>query len=199
MQLHAFLEDFGEISQQSEDSVTLTDIDFEGQKLESFENGYKAGWEDAIKAHADDQNRLASDFTQNLQDLSFTYHEAYSQVLGAMTPLLDQMVKVLLPSLAREALGLHILDQLQEQCRSAGSPTVEVLVSPSNHSAVAKLMEQDFGYPLRLIEDEMLGDGQADIRFGETEQQIDLTSVLEGIEQAVKGFVYENNRKLAHG
>lgn len=199
MHLRDLLEDFSGPPQRAADRPGLSDSDLEGLKLESFEDGYKAGWDDAIKAQADDQTRIASDFSQNLQDLSFTYHEAYSQVLGAMTPLLEDMVNALLPALAREALGLHLLEQLQAQCRAIGCLDVEIVVAPQDSMAVRALLDRDFGFPIAVVESATMGEGQADIRFGETEQQIDLTGVLASIDQAVKGFAHENKRKIAHG
>ena len=71
-------------------------------QLDAFEEGYRAGWDDAIKAQSDDRTRI-SEFAQNLQDLSFTYHEAYSHAINAMTPLLEDIVRSVLPKIAHEA------------------------------------------------------------------------------------------------
>jgi flagellar assembly protein FliH len=199
MLLRDVLEDFGGTVRAATPGQTISDIDLEGQKLESFEEGYKAGWDDAIKAQSDDQTRIASDFAQNLQDLSFTYHEAYSQVLGAMTPLLEEIVHALLPTLARDALGLHIIEQLQAQSRAIGALEVEIVVSPLDRAAVTALLGRDFGFPLVITHSDTMGEGQADIRFGETEQQIDLTGILDSIDEAVKGFTQETKRNIAHG
>ncbi len=202
MQLRHFLEDFGTPSTARTartDGPALDESEVEAQKLESFEAGYRAGWDDAVKAHAEDHTRVSSAFGQNLQDLSFTYHEAYSQVVTAMTPLLEEMVNVLLPQIARDGLGQHIVTQLKDMAREVGSFEVVIAVAPVNAPAVAALLEEDFGFPLRLQEDDTLGEGQADIRFGETEKQIDLSDVLRTVSEAVQGFAHENRRQRANG
>ncbi|MGR3272717.1 ABC transporter ATP-binding protein [Thalassococcus profundi] len=200
MLLRDLLEDFSAPAQPAGASTAPepSDFDLEGAKLQSFEEGYKAGWDDAIAAQSADQSRIASDFAQNLQDLSFTYHEAYSHVMNAMTPLLEEMVRSLLPGLAREALGLQIVEQLQDRAREIGSLAVEISVAPQNVAAIAPLLERDFGFPLNLLPNDTLGDGQADIRFGDSESQVDLTGVLSSIDEAVQGFAHET-RRTAHG
>ncbi len=199
MRLQDFLEDFDGAAAFAPAQTRMSDDEVETLKLSAFEEGYRAGWDDAIKAQSDDRTRISSDFAQNLQDLSFTYHEAYSQVLNAMTPLLDDIVRSVLPKIAHEALGLHILEQLKAQSRAIGALGVEIVVSPENAEAVAGLLDQDFGFPLRVTEDETVAAGQADIRFGESEQQIDLSEVLTDVSAALQGFMHENRKKVVNG
>lgn len=194
------LEDFGSAMATPAAPAALHDDGaIEAARLEGFDTGYRAGWDDAIKAQNDDHARIASDFAQNLQDLSFTYHEAYSQVLNGISPLLEEVVGKLLPGTLRDTLGLHISDQLGAMAREIGALEVQIAVAPGNAEAVSPLIEQDFGFPLTLVEDDTLTDGQADIRFGETEKQIDLSGLLSDVAQAVQGFVHDNRRKNSHG
>jgi flagellar assembly protein FliH len=200
MRLQDFLEDFdGTPPVSILPQKSMSDDEVETLKLAAFEEGYRAGWDDAIKAQSDDRTRISSDFAQNLQDLSFTYHEAYSQVLNAMNPLLEDIVRSVLPKIAHEALGLHILDQLKAHSRTIGELGVEIVVSPENVEAVTGLMGQDFGFPLRVSEDDTMAAGQADIRFGESEQQIDLSEVLINVGAALQGFMHENRKKVVNG
>ncbi|PYG31063.1 ABC transporter ATP-binding protein [Pelagimonas varians] len=199
--LHQLLEDFAEIAPRIPDiaAPALDENELEGQKLEAFENGYRAGWDDAIKAQSDDKSRISSAFGQHLQDLSFTYHEAYSQVMNAMTPLLDEMVAALLPEMARATIGHHIVEQLQSMAHEIGTLEVIVAVSPANAEAIAPLLEGDFSFPLQLVQDDTLADEQADIRLGEIEKQIDLGDLIASVSDAIDGFAHDNRRKLANG
>lgn len=202
MTLRNVLEDFGAaptISQTFGGGPRIAEADLEAEKLEAFEQGYRAGWDDAIKAQADEKTRIASDFGQNLQDLSFTYHEAYSRVLNAMGPLLQEMVETLLPEMSRATLAGHIIEQLEEHAKSAGVLGVTILVAPENLSSVEPLMAKDYGFPITLDADDTLGEGQADIRFDESEQQIDLTDTVKAMRDAIEAFAYENHRKVANG
>lgn len=198
--LQSFLEDFSvaPVAVANPAMGALTE-DIESIKLDSFETGYKAGWEDAAKSQSDDRTRISSGFGQHLQDLSFTYHEAYAQVMNAMAPLLEDMVSILLPDAARSSLSAHIVDQLTEHAREIGEMEVVIAVNPRNAEAIQPLLEQDFGFPVSLTQDDTLAEEQADLRFANTEKQIDLTEALNAINEAIKGFAYENKRKVSNG
>ncbi|WP_121629564.1 ABC transporter ATP-binding protein [Tropicibacter alexandrii] len=200
--LQKLLEDFSSPEPSApalSEGPVFNESELEGQKLEAFENGYRAGWDDAVKAQSEDKARISSAFAQHLQDLSFTYHEAYSQVMNGMTPLLNEMVSVLLPSMARATLGLHVVEQLHAMAKEIGTMDVQILVAPTNIDAIAPLIEGDFGFPIELIPDDTVAEEQADIKFGSSERQIDLGDLIASVTEAVAGFAHDNRRKLANG
>ncbi|SDH84367.1 ABC transporter ATP-binding protein [Alloyangia pacifica] len=198
--LHDFLEDFAaRPSGTAAPAPEFGEAEVEAGKLESFDTGYRAGWDDAIKAQAEETHRIASDFAQNLQDLSFTYNEAYRQVLDGVSPLLEGILQALLPTLLHETLGLHLHEQLAGMAQEIARREVLIAVAPESAAQVTPLLEQDFGFPLRLEEDPTLAEGQADLRFGETEKQIDLSGLLDEVTRAVEGFAHDNRRNAAHG
>ncbi|MCA0941399.1 ABC transporter ATP-binding protein [Salipiger pacificus] len=198
--LRSFLEDFShQHSKPEAAAASVGTAEIDAAKLESFESGYRAGWDDAIKAQSEESGRIASDFSQSLQDLSFTYNEAYRQMLDAVTPLLEDMLQALLPRLLHETLGLHLREQLGAMAQEIARREVLIAVAPGTSEQVAPLLEQDFGFPLRLEEDETLAEGQADLRFGDTERQIDLSGLLEEVTRAVEGFAHDTRRNAAHG
>lgn len=203
--LGSLLEDFGSTAparrtaQPAPVDPSFSEAELEGKKLEAFEKGYRAGWDDAVKAQSDDRMRISSTFGQHLQDLSFTYHEAYTQVMNAVTPLLNEMVASLLPSIARDTLGHHIVDQLQAMSRQIGTMEVVIAVHSNKMEAVTPLLDHDFGFPIDLIPDDTLDEEQADIRFGQTERQIDLSDLIASVTEAVEGFAHDNRRKMKHG
>ncbi|AWI82394.1 ABC transporter ATP-binding protein [Alloyangia pacifica] len=198
--LRNFLEDFSRRPPRPEVTAAESGTEqVDALKLEAFDSGYRAGWDDAITAQSEESGRIASDFSQNLQDLSFTYNEAYRQMLDAVTPLLEEMLRALLPRLLHETLGLHLREQLSAMAQEIARREVLIAVAPGTSARVAPLLDQDFGFPLRLEEDETLAEGQADLRFGETERQIDMTGLLEEVTRAVEGFAHDTRRSAAHG
>ena len=86
--------DFGSFS----DPILTTDAassdEQESVRLEAFEKGYQAGWDDSSIAHQTEREKVSSELAQNLQDMSFTYHEAYAKLSLAMKPLLTKCVTV---------------------------------------------------------------------------------------------------------
>ena len=198
MSISHLLEDFGTKS-VSRASIAMTDVSLEEQRLESFEQGYKAGWDDALKAQNNTAVQISEEFARNLQDLSFTYREAYAHILKSMNPLLSQIVETVLPEMAQQTLGLRVVEQLQEMVKATGDTGIEVRVSSANQSAVAGLLKQEFGFPVAIEDDASLSDTQALLKFDETEKQIDLGEVLSCIGQAVSGFFHEHQKEVVNG
>lgn len=201
--LEDLLEDFGSkgggFATPVRSEPAISESELEGHKLESFEKGYRAGWDDAVKAHADERTHISSAFGQHLQDLNFTYHEAYGQMMNAVSPLLTEMVSALLPEIARATLGHHIAEQLEKLSAEIGGIAVEIAVAPDKIASVEPLLQADYGFPVRVVGDDTLAEEQADIRFGEQERQIDLGDLIASVTEAVQGFAHDNQRKMSHG
>lgn len=198
MAISHLLQDFGGVISAG-NQISLTDISLEEQRLESFEQGFKAGWEDAIKSQGGEQAKISSEFARNMQDLSFTYHESFSNAIKAMEPLLQQIVETVLPKIAHQTMGIRVIEQLREMARDQGSQKVLITVAPANRAAMEALLTEEFSFPLSVIEEPSLGEGQVYLKFGEAERQIDLDEVLNGIEQAVAAFFHENQKEVVNG
>ncbi|MHA6324455.1 FliH/SctL family protein [Roseivivax sp. CAU 1753] len=171
----------------------------EKHDLATFDQGYRAGWDDAVSAVDQEGKRLHSDFAQNLQDLAFTYREAYGHILAAMEPLLTEIADTILPAALHDSLGRHLTDRLLDHARSCGETLVEIAVSPAELSLVEPMVDADTGFPIKVVADGTLMPGQADIRFGDDhEERIDLTEIASEIREAITGFSTET-RRTAHG
>lgn len=195
MGISHMLEDFS--AQAEGDPVSLTELSLEEVRLEAFENGYKAGWDDAAKAQEDDLRRISADFAGNLRDLSFTYHEACSGMMAALRPVLTGMVETVLPKLAYDTLGARVVEQLEQIARSGMSQPVEIVTAPSNLEALETLLAGHEELPAVLRPEPSLGDGQVHIRFGTSEHEIDLDSVLTDIGTAMTGFISQTQKESA--
>ena len=88
MSLLHLLEDFGGTRGAAGSHPAPNDEEIETRRLAAFEEGYQAGWDDALHAHTQDRMRLTSDLAQNLLDMSFTYNEAYTHLFRELRPLL---------------------------------------------------------------------------------------------------------------
>jgi flagellar assembly protein FliH len=160
----------------------------ESERLEAFERGYRAGWDDATAAHETDQNRITAEFAHNLQTMSFTYFEARGAVMAEMETLLDGLVSTILPATLQAALGATILARMDNAMRAAAAVPVEIVVAPGNRDRMERLLEGRVAPPVVLRDEPSLGDGQAFLRFGEAEEQIDLERVLGDIRTAIEDF-----------
>lgn len=187
-----------ELSDAEPDQVALDRGEFEDAKLTSFEQGYAAGWDDAITAQDSETARLRADLGRNLLDLSFTYHEARSHVLHALEPLLRDMVGKVLPVIARQSLGQIVADHIAPLAEAMGSAPITVVAHPDSLAQIRQLLSQD-GLPLDFRQEPSLGEGQVYLRLGDTETRIDLDSVIAAIGAAVAAFFHIATEETANG
>jgi flagellar assembly protein FliH len=197
--LAALLPDFSQPVPRAPVGPTLTEAEVDACEARAYEKGYRAGWDDAVASRDADHDRLSADFAQNLKDLSFTYHEAYSHVLRAMTPLLEDIVTTILPAAVDDALAAHVVGELQNQADRLGGMSVKVSVAPEQLPLVEPVVMRDVGFPVELLADGALTPGQADIRLADREIRIDLGEIAEGIRTAITEFNHAAQGARAHG
>lgn len=160
----------------------------EEAKVASFEQGYSAGWDDAVAAQQGDQDKIRADLARNLQSLSFTFQDARSHVLQSIRPLILEMVNRLLPEVAREALAPTVLDAVMPMAEGLADAPVTLVLNPANRSQVEDLVAQATGLPMVIDEEPSMPDGQVYIRFGTAETKVDLAQVTADIGLAVRSF-----------
>ena len=160
----------------------------EEAKVASFEQGYSAGWDDAVSAQQGDQTRIRADLARNLQSLAFTFQDARSHVLQAIRPLILEMVDRLLPEVAREALAPTVLEALSPLADDLADAPLTLVLNPAVRGQVEDLVAQATDLPMVIEEEPSLPEGQVYIRFGPTETKVDLTQVTADIAIAVRAF-----------
>ncbi len=174
-------------SSQSNSSPAISEGELEGVRLQSYEKGYGAGWDDASKALEDDQDRISTEFARHLQELSFTYHEAHAALQQELSELVRGLVEKVLAPASQATLGEMLHARIAELSAQPQVP-VEVLVAPENVARLERLVAQAHGPPLRLVAEPSLGAGQAFLRFGASEEQIDIDAVMSELTLAVERY-----------
>ncbi len=180
-------------------TVVLNASDIEDVRLQAYEAGYSAGWEDAVKATSDDQNRIGSELANNLQKLGFTFQEARSHVLRSVQPLVTHLSTRLLPEMAQEVLAPIVLDTLTPLIDTLADAPIRVVLNPVSRPAVERLLSQAAGLPLIVEEEATLGEGQVYLRFGDSEHHIDLDQAVADIARAVHDFFDYAEKETEHG
>ncbi|WP_101067128.1 FliH/SctL family protein [Roseovarius salinarum] len=195
MTLARLLEDFGAVPASTAASGNETDL--EEYRLEAFEEGYRAGWDDSAAAQAQREDHVAADLAANLQRLSFTYHEAHAHILESIGPLMTEMAETVLPRLAHETLGARIVEIAQSAIRETPGAPVVIVISDTDRAALEKALPDDPGFPVSIREDPDLPSGQVGLNLGNSELEIDLDAVLAGIQHAVSDFFSEQQEQTA--
>ncbi len=171
----------------------------EAARVAAYEQGYSAGWDDAVNAAGKEQDKISTDFSHKLQDLSFTFYEAKSHVIHSLSPLLMAMVNKLLPELVAQAIGQKILEEILPLAELAAETPIQVVVAPCNRAALEPLLANATTAPLELVEETTLGPGQVFLRSGKFEKHIDLESAIQRISEAITSVETGNQEAFAHG
>ena len=181
-------------------TVVLPGDALEEAKLESFEKGYKAGWDDSIAAQADEARQLQQDVGRALQGLTFTYHEARGHLLRALAPLLEQICTRVLPEMAHAALGGLVREALLPLADTTLERPVTLLLNPAARPIVEEALAAAITPPITLVEEASLPPGQLFLRWDEDERRIDVDEAVEAIRTAVSQFFTETEEELRrHG
>jgi flagellar assembly protein FliH len=171
-------------SQPDPAGLAVNAVDLEEERLAAYEKGYSAGWEDAATAHAEEQGHISTEFARNLQDLSFTFHEAQAALVRDMEAILSGIVERVLPGALRPALAELVVGRALDMTRRPGQ-VVEIVVAPENVARVEALCQGRPSPPLRIAAEPSLGGGQAFVRFAEAEEKIDLDAILAEMSSAM--------------
>lgn len=161
----------------------------QGDRDAAFEDGYKAGWEDAVNAEDATHRRVSADFEKALSDLSFTFFEARGHILKELTPLFMLIVEKIVPDLAGHTFPQTLAAMLEDVAAQTADAPLRLCVNPENMPAVRSVMPDTPPFPLELAADPTLGPGQALIRAGDTQDLIDFDTVQAGIRDAVLAFL----------
>lgn len=157
--------------------------------LESFEKGYKAGWDDASNAHAESQAKASSVLVRNLETIEFTIAEARGLVLSALAPVLSEVADTLLPGLAEQALRALLVSELQTLLSTSMPEAISLEVSPDDFSAVSALLETADGFDNVTAEKrDTLGAGQITVSCESASKRIDVPAALSGIQDALNNL-----------
>jgi flagellar assembly protein FliH len=186
MTISHLLEDFSALIEG--DPVSITDVALEEEKLAAFEKGYQAGWDDSTTAATDEAGHISADFAQNLQDLSFTFHEAQSAAVKALKPLLDQMVEAILPRLAQDSLGERVREILDEFLDGQAPPSVTILTAPDTAPRLETLLQGQDQLSITVTPEPSMAEGQVRLRLGDHEREIDTDAVLAAISEAIEAY-----------
>lgn len=179
--------------------LAIDHAEFEEARLAAFEKGYTAGWDDAIAAQEAEGAKLRADIGQNLQDLSFSYHEARLHVLSALKPLLFDMAAKLLPAMARVTLAQMVAEQLSPLAESLTSAPISVIANPRSLPVIQDVLSTQSGLPLVFVDEPSLGEGQVYLKFAETETRVDLDGVIGLITDAIQTYFSATQQELANG
>ncbi|MCV2863138.1 flagellar biosynthesis protein [Defluviimonas sp. WL0075] len=166
----------------------VSSVQLEEARLQAYESGFTAGWDDAINAQDEEIARLRADLGQSLRELSLTYAEARGHIQHALEPLLVEMVAKVLPKMAQEALGHLVLEALRPETERLLDVPVRLRAHPENQRTVEEIVIPRADFPLVFEAEPSLSRGQVRLIAGPREVDIDLDRAIAEIGAAVTDF-----------
>jgi len=192
-------QDFGTRQPAKDTARSASAEEIEDLKLEAFEAGYQAGWDDAVKAQSDTLTHVSSGLATSLQTASFDYHELRSTLNASVQSIMDQVVSIILPKMAHASLGAHVRDHIVGASREALDRPIEVVVAPEAEEPIQGVLADQLPEPFTLVTDPLLASSQVVVRLGTRETEINLAKVTTDISAAIDAFFNVQNPEERDG
>ncbi|SLN46095.1 ABC transporter ATP-binding protein [Ruegeria meonggei] len=190
MSIAHLLEDF--TLQSGGGKLHLLDEDaLEEQRLASFEQGYSAGWEDAVQAQEQSRGQVSAELAKSLEDMSFTYHEAVTRMSLSLEPMFNSLVNVVLPETLESGFATRLVEQLVDMARDQLGQPMQIFVPIGRAGEVEAMVPQDLSAPTQVIEDPALEAGQARLQVGTSQREVDCSGLLASVAGAFDAYVFE--------
>jgi flagellar biosynthesis/type III secretory pathway protein FliH len=171
------------------DIVVVGRVELEETRLAAFDKGYAAGWDDATAAIKTDRHKMEDEVARNLQALSFTFQEVRMHLLQGLRPLLTAMIERLLPAMGRDLICQHVVETLWPKAEAILQVPVHIHVHPRARSRLETLTGTAKGLSVKIIEDDILREGQVYLRFGDLDEKlIDIDQAVEKIRHLVNDY-----------
>ncbi len=170
----------------------------EAARLESYETGYKTGWDDAVRAAEEERRALGEELARNLRDVGFTYFEARDELLLGLRAFLRELLDTLFPTLLSEAAAASLAEALSAMADEAATTDIAVAVSPDDAETVRSLLPLPDGVELSIVEEPALAPGQARLRSADRAYAVDADRIVGMLRDAVASGTVEEER-TAHG
>jgi len=186
--------ELGAPAQTAEPMVPPEDV--ETARLQGYDDGYKTGWDDAIRKTQEDGQRIGAEFARNLRDLGFTYEEARAHVLTSLEGLLRELTATFLPGLMADAIGPVVLEALGDLAGDAAGAPVLIRVAPGEGDRLRAFLTAETTLPVQVVDEPSLAEGQAWLKLGAEERQVDLAEPLARVRAAIRALGAATERTL---
>ncbi|MCB1394573.1 MAG: hypothetical protein H6898_04765 [Rhodobacter sp.] len=177
-----------ETPDQPDGPVLLMPEEVEDIRLNAYERGYGAGWDDGgQQAEAEETARRAA-FARQAEQLTFTYHEARGHVLAALKPVIAAVLDTVLPAAVRASVVPLAIEQLMPLAHAAAEAPITLRIAPGRLADFEAAFDGLVLPPLDLVETGDLAEGQAEFTFGALETRIDLAHAAAVVRAAIDRF-----------
>jgi flagellar assembly protein FliH len=172
--------------------------EIEEDKLQSFETGYKSGWDDAIAAQDSIKGTVSAEFARNLEEAKLAFVDARVEVLGQLRETFAPLIERLLPDVAKATLVPHVLEQIETLATQAVEGKIEICVAPAQVGMMETLLAEQAS-ELVITPEQTLLEDQVFLRVAGAEREIHLEPFAQNIVSSIEQFFLENSASRGVG
>ncbi len=166
---------------------------------EAFDEGYRDGWNDAVKEARSEESAVQNNIATALQELGFTYFEARQHIMGSFKPLLETMLKSVLPHASSASLVEFVQEELKNLAELV-EPPIRILCAPENHDQLSALVATNGSTPIEVHAEETLAGSQIKLCYADGFTALDADAAIKRIEIAIADFFAPPQpERLMHG
>ena len=164
-------------------------------RLEVFETGYKAGWDDAAKAYDETNTRLSNDVLRNLCDLSLKHQSNYAQLQTRLTTIVNEISNVLIPTVADQSFAPKLIIFLEQQLKDTGMDTLDLHLNSKTARRLGDLMTPDLADRINLKVSPVLSETQAILQINGDAIEFTFKDAIEKLSDDLAGFLSQKAKK----
>ena len=164
-------------------------------RLEVFETGYKAGWDDAAKAYDETNTRLSNDVLRNLCDLSLEHQSNYAQLQTRLTTIVNEISNGLIPTVADQSFAPKLIIFVEQQLKDTGLDTLDLHLSSKTARRLGDLMTPDLADRINLKVSPDLSETQAILQINGDAIEFTFKDAIEKLSDELAGFLSQQTKK----
>jgi len=170
-------------------------------RAEAWQNGFQQAEQQARETSEATHESALSALTQALEQCEFTHVEARRDVLKSLQPLLEAVVRVVLPEVAAASIGQIIVEEIMAFAKQTTSDRIQITCATEMVSSLHKLVAEA---GLIAGRTDVVGSPDcptlaARIAGGEASVDIDLDQALKTVTESLSGFFESQKKVLNHG
>ena len=171
--------------------------DAESIRAGAFEDGYGAGWSDALEQMRNEDALRRAVSEQALQAVAFGFHEARDALEQCFVNLVSELVTEVLPQLLDAALQQHLARELRRLAERDFAGRLEILCAPGRGPWLKELAKSVPALDVALLEEASFTEQQVLIRVDQSTRRIDMDGVLMTLKSALGDSL--KHKDISHG
>lgn len=166
-------------------------------RADAYEQGYGAGWNDALQQMRDEDALRESAALEALQAISFTYNEAHGALETSFLSLTRSLLEMVVPEVLRLSLSELVLENLHHAAARETRLPLRLYCAPQARAALERVTSAVPGLEIQLLDEPSYSEAQVSLRVEDQQRNIDLDAVLAQLHAAFAHQIAVKDRKEA--